>query len=144
MSHQPSPDFHGEDQAPTATHIEAPKPHELYEPPNAQSLHRQSLGINTETPDLAALPVVVQRTAPTMVEKTAAVRSIKGKEKEWAPATELKKPKQLLDLPVDILKEIIEKVCLILGLPYGIADRSSYRIPTTSPHSRFVTLSSMP
>jgi hypothetical protein len=46
----------------------------------------------------------------TLAEKAAAVRSLKGKEKEWVHVAEKKRPLQLRDLPVDILKEIIEKV----------------------------------
>lgn len=45
-----------------------------------------------------------------MSEKTALLRSLKGKEKEWTAVAEKKRPLQLLDMPVDILKEIIEKV----------------------------------
>ncbi len=35
---------------------------------------------------------------------------LKGKEKEWARAVEKRGPLQLLDLPVDVLKEIIKEV----------------------------------
>jgi hypothetical protein len=60
------------------------------------------------------LPALMQqRTTPTLLEKAAAVRSLKGKEKEWTAVAEKKRPLRLLDLPVDILKEIIEKVSLL-------------------------------
>lgn len=45
-----------------------------------------------------------------MSEKTALLLSLNGKEKEWTAVAEKKRPLQLLDMPVDILKEIIEKV----------------------------------
>jgi len=113
MSHQPSPESHSDEQASTVshTHIEVPKVHDLYEHLNAQSVHRQSPGATTEAPEPTMLPPVVQRVSATLVEKTAVVRSLKGKEKEWTVVAEKKRPLQLLDLPVDILKEIIEKVC---------------------------------
>ena len=37
-------------------------------------------------------------------------RLLKGKEKEWAAVLEKKSPLNLLDLPIDILKEIIKEV----------------------------------
>jgi hypothetical protein len=49
-------------------------------------------------------------TSPSLEAKAAMVRSLKGKEKEWTVVAEKKRPLQLLDLPVDILKEIIDKV----------------------------------
>jgi len=42
---------------------------------------------------------------------------LKGKEKEWA-CTVNKTPLRLLDLPVDILKEIIHQVSSYLPLPW--------------------------
>lgn len=36
---------------------------------------------------------------------------LQGKEKEWAAVIEKKGPLTLLDLPVDILKEIVREVC---------------------------------
>jgi hypothetical protein len=65
-------------------------------------------GATHEVADLT-IPII-QRTSPTLLEKAAVVRSLKGKEKEWTAVAEKKRPLQLLDLPVDILKEIIEKV----------------------------------
>lgn len=38
---------------------------------------------------------------------------LKDKEKEWAAAIEKKGPLQLLDLPVDVLKEIIKEVSIL-------------------------------
>jgi hypothetical protein len=37
-------------------------------------------------------------------------RALKGKEKEWSAVGEKKRPLRLLDLPVDILREIIGQV----------------------------------
>lgn len=37
-------------------------------------------------------------------------RLLQGKEKEWAAVADRKGPLQLLDLPVDILKEIVREV----------------------------------
>lgn len=45
----------------------------------------------------------------------AVSRLLKGKEKEWSCITERKGPLRLLDLPVDILREIINQVCPISG-----------------------------
>ncbi|KAK5248181.1 hypothetical protein LTR16_006547, partial [Cryomyces antarcticus] len=42
--------------------------------------------------------------------KTIMSRLLKGKDKEWAAVVEKKRPLQLLDLPVDVLKEIIKEV----------------------------------
>ncbi|KAF2433709.1 hypothetical protein EJ08DRAFT_583424 [Tothia fuscella] len=51
------------------------------------------------------------RISPSLEEKVEVVRSLKGKEKEWVSAVpEQKRPLELLDLPLDILKEIIDKL----------------------------------
>lgn len=44
------------------------------------------------------------------ITKDVVSRTLKGKEKEWAAVTEKKRPLQLLDLPVDILREIVGHV----------------------------------
>lgn len=77
-----------------------------------QSFLRQSPAAihNMETPQSSSLLSPTIRAGPTMSEKTALLRSLKGKEKEWTAVAEKKRPLQLLDMPVDILKEIIEKV----------------------------------
>ena len=41
------------------------------------------------------------------------VQLLRGKEKEWAAAMEQKRPLRLLDLPVDVLKEIIKEVWIV-------------------------------
>jgi hypothetical protein len=41
-------------------------------------------------------------------------RSLKGKDKEWTAVAEKKRPLQLLDLPLDILREIISQVSIKL------------------------------
>lgn len=41
---------------------------------------------------------------------------LKGKEEEWAAVTRKKGPLKLLDLPMDILKEIVKEVCLCCSL----------------------------
>jgi len=48
----------------------------------------------------------VEATSP----KQAIKRLLKGKEKEWSAVAEKKGPLRLLDLPVDILREIINQV----------------------------------
>jgi len=45
------------------------------------------------------------------ITKDVVSRTLKGKEKEWAAVAEKKRPLQLLDLPVDILREIVGHVC---------------------------------
>lgn len=42
--------------------------------------------------------------------KDVVSRTLKGKEKEWAAVAEKKRPLQLLDLPIDILREIVGHV----------------------------------
>lgn len=77
-----------------------------------QSFLRQSPAAihNMDIPQSSSLLSPTLRTGPTMSEKTALMRSLNGKEKEWTAVAEKKRPLQLLDMPVDILKEIIEKV----------------------------------
>ena len=41
------------------------------------------------------------------------VQLLKGKEKEWAATVEKKRPLRLLDLPVDVLKEILKEVWIL-------------------------------
>jgi hypothetical protein len=43
---------------------------------------------------------------------------LKGKEEEWAAVARKKGPLKLLDLPMDILKEIVKEVCLY----YSVCD----------------------
>jgi hypothetical protein len=111
-----------------------------------QSFLRQSptASHNMDALQSSSLLSANQRTCPTLSEKTALLLSLKGKEKEWIAVAEKKRPLQLLDMPVDILKEIIEKVH-----PAPIRhDRKltshSYHIPTISPHYLYVTPYSMP
>ena len=35
---------------------------------------------------------------------------LKGKEKDWAPMAQRERPLQLLDLPMDVLKDIMKEV----------------------------------
>jgi hypothetical protein len=70
-----------------------------------------------DAPQSSVLPPN-QRTSSTLAEKAALLRSLKGKEKEWVAVAEKKRPLQLLDMPVDILKEIIEKVSLAPICPF--------------------------
>jgi hypothetical protein len=87
---------------------ETPKVVDQNDAANAPGIQRQSLAITQELgPDPTMLPT---RTTPTLLDKPAVARSLKGKEKEWTAVAEKKRPLQLLDMPVDILKEIIEKV----------------------------------
>jgi hypothetical protein len=108
---QPATELHTDEQ-PAAPHADSPKSLDVMEPANAPTVHRQSPGVTHDVgPDPTMLPSIMQlRTTPTLLEKAAVVRSLKGKEKEWTAVAEKKRPLQLLDLPVDILKEIIEKV----------------------------------
>jgi len=55
-------------------------------------------------------PRDVHQAHPTA--KDIVSRTLKGKEKEWAAVAEKKRPLQLLDLPVDILREIVGHVSL--------------------------------
>lgn len=89
-------------------YLETPKAPEQNDAVNAPSVQRQTPGITQELgPDATMLPI---RTAPTLLDKPAVAKSLKGKEKEWTVVAEKKRPLQLLDMPVDILKDIIEKV----------------------------------
>lgn len=99
-----------------------------------QSAQKQSLEESSSL-DAEDLPPChpYQRLTPTLEEKTALVKSLKGKEKEWVVKPEKCRPMQLLDLPLDILKEIIDKVstgeeegCDTLMLIF-----QSFPIPTT-------------
>ncbi|KIW00389.1 uncharacterized protein PV09_08098 [Verruconis gallopava] len=107
MSSTPAAEAHAEDAAP-AVLADSPKVLvDLCDHANAPSVHRQSPGA---AHDVGAEATTVQRTPPSLLEKAAVARSLKGKEKEWTAVAEKKRPLQLLDLPVDILKEIIEKL----------------------------------
>lgn len=110
MTNQPPAELVHADEPAPAAHLEQPKVLDLCDLSNAPSVLRQSPGVIHEMGDSAVLPPVVQRTSPTFSDKSVVARSLKGKEKEWTAVAEKKRPLQLLDLPVDILKEIIEKV----------------------------------
>jgi hypothetical protein len=116
-----------------------------YEHSSPQSFLRQSptASHNMDAPQSSSLLPPNQRTSPTLSEKTALLRSLKGKEKEWIAVAEKKRPLQLLDMPVDILKEIIEKVSPASVRHDLNLTSPSYHIPTTSPHFRYATLYSM-
>jgi hypothetical protein len=90
-------------QLPTATDFSSP-----------QSAQKQALEESSAI-DVEELPPChpYQRLTPTLEEKTALVKSLKGKEKEWVVKPEKCRPMQLLDLPLDILKEIIDKVSFL-------------------------------
>lgn len=134
---------HNDEQSAT-THTDSPKVVEMSDQANAPTVHRQSPGVTQEVgPDQTVLPAAVQRTAATLLEKAAVVRSLKGKEKEWTAVAEKKRPLQLLDLPVDILKEIIEKVCQSLHHHELYTDRHSFLTRTTSHHFRYAIQSFM-
>jgi hypothetical protein len=59
-------------------------------------------------------PDLEKQTSPAPPKSEIAMnvlqRTMKGKEKEWSSVAEKKRPLQLLDLPVDILREIIGQV----------------------------------
>lgn len=46
----------------------------------------------------------------TATSASRALKRLKGKEKDVAIASKMKRPLQLLDLPVDILREVIKEV----------------------------------
>jgi hypothetical protein len=52
-------------------------------------------------------------TAASEFHMNALVKTMKGKEKEWSSVAEKKRPLRLLDLPVDILREIIGQVSCV-------------------------------
>jgi hypothetical protein len=58
---------------------------------------------------------------------------LKGKEKEWSSVAEKKGRLQLLDLPVDILREVINHVCLPNSYPPSCRPLTS---TLASPHER--------
>jgi hypothetical protein len=102
-----------------------------------QSAQKQSLGESSAV-DVEDLPPChpYQRLTPTLEEKTALVKSLKGKEKEWVVKAEKCRPMQLLDLPLDILKEIIDKVGF--GGCYGL------KIRMLTSHSSLTQTTSLP
>jgi len=53
-----------------------------------------------------------------VITKDVVSRTLKGKEKEWTAVAEKKRPLQLLDLPVDILREIVGHVSFPFPLDY--------------------------
>lgn len=55
---------------------------------------------------------VVENDGDTADTVSRVLKRVKGKEKDVAMASKKKRPLQLLDLPVDILKEIIKEVRL--------------------------------
>jgi hypothetical protein len=71
---------------------------------------------HTGTVDQAMSSEVRPPEKPRDIHQTQAItkdvvsRTLKGKEKEWAAVAEKKRPLQLLDLPVDILREIVGHV----------------------------------
>lgn len=67
--------------------------------------------------------------------KESISRLLKDKEKEWSDVAGKKGPLNLLDLPVDILKEIVHQVSMSRTLcsQSNCSPRYSYRIRTISP-----------
>lgn len=66
------------------------------------------------TPDCPA-PEKLERTG--FDAKTKISNLLKDKEKEWTTVAEKKGPLRLLDLPMDVLKEIVKEVCLFMRTP---------------------------
>jgi hypothetical protein len=69
------------------------------------------------TPEAVSVPghLGPEKQAPNTTTKSEFAlhvlqRTMKGKEKEWSSVAEKKRPLRLLDLPVDILREIIGQV----------------------------------
>lgn len=68
---------------------------------------------NSQQPALDESPTPLFRNVEKkaeMVPKEKVIKLLKGKEKEWTKVVEKKGPLRLLDLPVDILQEIIAHV----------------------------------
>jgi hypothetical protein len=68
------------------------------------------------TPDCPALEKL-ERTG--FDAKTKISNLLKDKEKEWTTVAEKKGPLRLLDLPMDVLKEIVKEVCLFMHDSYS-------------------------
>lgn len=67
-----------------------------------------SEGFPIETPESDAS----QMTGKSNIDARAKISSLlKDREQEWTAVVEKKGPLQLLDLPLDVLKEIVKEVC---------------------------------
>ena len=64
----------------------------------------------TKEPGVLQQPEAAGGEHKSTTVKDKASKLLKGKEKEWGSVVQRAKPLQLLDLPVDILKEIIKEV----------------------------------
>lgn len=83
----------------------APKTSAATQPSNGLTVSQ--LGIGQQSPE----SLLVGRTESTAIKARAKISSLlKDKEQEWTAVMERKGPLRLLDLPMDVLKEIVKEV----------------------------------
>ena len=82
--------------------------------------------INQETESAGAATQKLDRSHDDMVDETVTsqvriTKLLKGKEKEWAAAVQKEGPLRLLDLPLDVLKDILKEVRRLFGYDLLVA-----------------------
>ncbi len=108
----PNPDVVLSDTAsqPDDQPVNIPKTSALSQPPHnmtSADLSDDSDGYQMQTPDSGAS----QKTGKLNVDARTTLSSLlKDKEQEWTAVMEKKGPLRLLDLPMDVLKEIVKEV----------------------------------
>ena len=74
-------------------------------------LHEEGVSLKTEEPGPRQSEAAIgEHESATVKDKVA--KLLKGKEREWEAVVKKDRPLQLLDLPVDVLKEIIKEVSM--------------------------------
>ena len=76
----------------------------------SHELHEADVSLTTKEPGAARQSEAAVGGQQAPLVKGKAAKLLKGKEKEWESMVQRARPLQLLDLPVDILKEIIKEV----------------------------------
>ena len=75
------------------------------------SNHIEPNGYAAQSPMCPNEPEALEKSERTSIDARTKISSLlKDKEQEWAAVVEKKGPLQLLDLPMDVLKEIVKEV----------------------------------
>jgi hypothetical protein len=120
MTNLPSPELALSDTAsqPDDQHqlISIPKTSAASQPSNAM---KQPIPPSTDHP-MASPDILPEKAEKTSIDaRTKISNLLKDKEQEWAAVAERKGPLRLLDLPMDVLKEIVKEVNEFLSAEYA-------------------------
>jgi hypothetical protein len=106
----PSPDLAFSDTAsqPDDQPVSVPKTSAAAQPSNDLKSTDSGAGYQMAAPESASLPEKAQKTGVDV--RTKISNLLKDKEQEWTAVAKKQGPLRLLDLPLDVLKEIVKEV----------------------------------